>query len=272
MKKKNLFIILVIVFLIMLIPLPLKLKDGGSTKYKSLLYSVTKIHKINYTSTTGYEDGWKVEILGIQVYNKTDIFIEVITIEELNNIQKQITDKLALQNDYNNFASCGVDEQRKVVVVELIDNSEEQQEWFKNNILDSKYIEFKQGGSYTTYNKKIEVIKPEVHNAIIFHKYLERDNKIIYLAGNIEEIYYTDADTRISLKDYISKTYQTTDDSIKHLTDVLEHSGTFNDGGTTIHKSSEYDITIVKCNTIAGNQNIYIGDYSMNYDSELMCK
>lgn len=150
MKKKNLFIILVIVIVLMLIPIPLKLKDGGSTEYKALLYNITKIHRINHQSSTGYEDGWKVEILGIQVYNKTDIFVEVITIEELNNIQKQITDKLALQNNYNNFASCGVDEQRKVVVVELVDNSKEQQEWFKNNILDSKYIEFKQGGPYTT--------------------------------------------------------------------------------------------------------------------------
>ena len=150
MKKKNLIIILIVILLVMLIPIPIKLKDGGSTEYKALLYNITKIHRINHQSSTGYENGLKVEILGIQVYNKTDIFIEAITIEELNNIQKQITDKLALQNNYNNFASCGVDTKRKVVVVELIDNSKEQQEWFKNNILDSKYIKFKQGGPYTT--------------------------------------------------------------------------------------------------------------------------
>ena len=75
MKKKNLFIILVIVIVLMLIPIPLKLKDGGSTEYKALLYNITKIHRINHQSSTGYEDGWKVEILGIQVYNKTDIFV-----------------------------------------------------------------------------------------------------------------------------------------------------------------------------------------------------
>ena len=55
-----------------------------------------------------------------------------------------------MQNNYNNFTRCGVDTQRKVVVVELVDNSEKQQEWFKNSILDSKYIEFKQGGPCTT--------------------------------------------------------------------------------------------------------------------------
>ena len=121
-------------------------------------------------------------------------------------------------------------------------------------------------------NKKIEVIKPEYHNGIKFNKYLERDNKIIYLAGNIEEIYYSDLDTRMSLKDYITKSYQTTDDSIKHLTDIMNYVDTLKDGGTTIYKSNAYDITIIKCNTISGNKDIFIGDYTMNFDSDSMCK
>ena len=32
-----------------------------------------------------------------------------------------------------------------VVVVGLVNNSKEEQEWFKNNIVDSKYIRFEQG-------------------------------------------------------------------------------------------------------------------------------
>ena len=75
--KKNLIIILVVVFLILLIPIPLRLKDGGSIEYKALLYNVTRIHRLNEMSSTGYEDGWKVEILGVQIYNKTDIHVEV---------------------------------------------------------------------------------------------------------------------------------------------------------------------------------------------------
>jgi len=130
-------------------------------------------------------------------------------------------------------------------------------------------IEF---GIATTSNKKIETVKPEVSNLNKFNKYLERDNKIIYLAGNIDEVYYTESDTRMTLKDYITKSYQTTDDSVKHLTDIMNHTETLKDGGTTIHKSSEYDITIIKCNTIAGNKGIFIGDYSMNFDNNSMCK
>lgn len=124
----------------------------------------------------------------------------------------------------------------------------------------------------TTSDKKIEVLKPEVSNSNKFNKYLERDNRVIYLAGNIEEVYYTVSETRMSLKDYISKSYQTLDDGIKSINDNIDYVDTLNDVGTTIHKSSEYDITIVKCNTISGNKNTYIGDYSMKFDSESMCK
>ena len=121
-------------------------------------------------------------------------------------------------------------------------------------------------------SEKIEVIKPEVSNLNKFNKYLERDNRTIYLAGNVEEVYYTDSEIKMTLKDYISKSYQTLDDSIKHLTDIIDYVDTLKDGGTMIYESNAYDITIIKCNTVAGNKNIFIGDYSMNFDSKSMCK
>jgi len=130
-------------------------------------------------------------------------------------------------------------------------------------------IEF---GIATTSDIKIEVVKPEYHDDIKFNKYLERDNRVIYLAGNIEEIYYNDSDVRMSLKDYITKSYQTVDDGIKHLTDNMNLIDTLKDGGTTIYKSGEYDITIIKCNTVSGNKNIFVGDYSMKFDNKSMCK
>ena len=121
-------------------------------------------------------------------------------------------------------------------------------------------------------SEKIEVIKPEVSNLNKFNKYLERDNRTIYLAGNVEEVYYTDSEIKMTLKDYISKSYQTLDDSIKYLTDIIDYVDTLKDGGTMIYKSNAYDITIIKCNTVEGNKDIFIGDYSMNFDSKSMCK
>lgn len=98
MKKKKIFIILIIIISIMLvIPIPLKLKDGGSTKFVSLFYSVTKIHRLNHQSSTGYEDGWKIEILGIQVYNEVDVYVEV----ENEEIEQQKKDEIK-ENEIDN--------------------------------------------------------------------------------------------------------------------------------------------------------------------------
>ena len=156
-----------------------------------------------------------------------------------------------------------------------IDNNVDEIYFYTGNKGYKKVLELNDDGEWVKVsfaNKKIEVIKPEVYNAIKFNKYLERDTRTIYLAGNVEEVYYTDSETRMSLKDYISKSYQTLDDSIKHLTDIMDYIDTLKDGGTTIYKSNAYDIIIIKCNTIAGNKDIFIGDYSMSFDNDSMCK
>ena len=41
-----------------------------------------------------------------------------------------------------------VDESNLVVVVGLVDNSKEEQSWFRKNVVDSKYIKFEQGEHY----------------------------------------------------------------------------------------------------------------------------
>ena len=46
---------------------------------------------------------------------------------------------------YDNYSYNYVDENDMVVIVGLVDNSEEEQEWFRRNIVDSKYIRFEQG-------------------------------------------------------------------------------------------------------------------------------
>lgn len=67
MKKT---IIIALITLILLVPIPFILKDGGSVEYKALIYKLTKVHRLNETSTTGYEKGWQFEILGIKIYDK----------------------------------------------------------------------------------------------------------------------------------------------------------------------------------------------------------
>lgn len=68
-KRKIIVFIITLLFILALIPIPMKLKDGGSIEYKAILYSVTKIRRINTQSLTGYETGWEIKVLGFQIYN-----------------------------------------------------------------------------------------------------------------------------------------------------------------------------------------------------------
>lgn len=83
MKKKKIILILIIIIL-MLIPIPTKLKGGSSTEYKALLYSITKYHIINQDSIKGYDDGFKIKILGITIYDNINTYL---TAEHVINIR-----------------------------------------------------------------------------------------------------------------------------------------------------------------------------------------
>ena len=72
-KKKTIILVLVIILVLMLIPIPNRLKDGGSVEYRAILYKYTKIHRLNEKSSTGYEEGCELRILGFKVCGKTNI-------------------------------------------------------------------------------------------------------------------------------------------------------------------------------------------------------
>ena len=112
--------------------------------------------------------------------------------------------------------------------------------------------------------------KPEIHNDIRFNDYFTFENRKIYLAGNINQFYVIDEST-MTLKEFISNYNRSLDDSIKMITDKLEQTGALFDGGTTIYKSEDKDITLITCNKLSGNKNIYIGDYSLEYTDD-MCE
>ena len=115
--------------------------------------------------------------------------------------------------------------------------------------------------------------KTKNHDTIKFNEYLTRDEgRIVYLAGNMNEFYvYDSSNQKQTLKEY-SKTWQTLDDIINHIIEKYDLYGELNDGGTKIYKSKDKDATIVVCNTVSGNKDIFIGDYNMQFDSTSMCK
>lgn len=77
MKKKFVIAAIVIIAaLVLLVPIPLHLKDGGSVKYKALLYEVTNYHMlagIPESPGAAYVDGLEIKILGFTVYGSPDV-------------------------------------------------------------------------------------------------------------------------------------------------------------------------------------------------------
>lgn len=74
-KKRALLVIAVVLVLALLLtPIPLGLKDGGSVRFKALVYEVTKIHQFPSETDADYEyiEGIEVKILGVTVYRKTN--------------------------------------------------------------------------------------------------------------------------------------------------------------------------------------------------------
>ena len=69
MKKKVIIVVAIVIILVLLVPIPMHLRDGGTVEYKSLIYKISKVHRLNNNSKTGYEDGVIIEILGRKVYD-----------------------------------------------------------------------------------------------------------------------------------------------------------------------------------------------------------
>lgn len=176
--------------------------------------------------------------------------------------------------DRSNLGAFYLDEENNIIVVNLIDNSESKQnEFLEKANIDSKYIKFKQGGPYNTNSLDIDLkVASENNNENIkFKEYLKLDNRTIYLAENVNELFIVENKNQTSLKKYIINSTEVVDKSIESITNLLNKQSILKDGGTVIFKNKDKNITLIKCNTIDGNKDIYIGDYNLNFKSN-MCK
>ena len=121
-SKKYIVVIAVLIILaILLIPRPRYLNDGGTVEYKAVLYNITKLHKLNEYSPTGYDEGTKIEILGIDLnlriddlaygyiqdvnefYSVGDVIpVKILEIDKENNKLK-VSAKELLEDPYKNI-------------------------------------------------------------------------------------------------------------------------------------------------------------------------
>mgnify|MGYP004559894155 CR=1 FL=1 len=176
--------------------------------------------------------------------------------------------------DRSNLGGFYLDEENNIIVVNLIDNSESKQnEFLEKANIDSKYIKFEQGGPYNTNSLDIDLKVSSENNDknINFKEYLKFDNRTIYLAENVSELFIVENKKQTSLRKYIINTTRSVNKSIESITNLLNKQSILKDGGTIIFKNKEKNITLIKCNTIDGNKDIYIGDYNLNFKSN-MCK
>ena len=176
--------------------------------------------------------------------------------------------------DRSNLGAFYLDEENNIIVVNLIDNSESKQnEFLEKANIDSKYIKFQQGGPYNTNSLDIDlkVSSENNHKNINFKEYLKFDNRTIYLSENVSELFIVENKKQTSLRKYIINSTEVVDKSIENITNLLNKQSILKDGGTIIFKNKDKNITLIKCNTIDNNKDIYIGDYNLNFKSN-MCK
>ena len=105
MKKKILIAVIVIILLVLLIPIPMRLRDGGTIEYKALIYTISKVHKLNHNLASGYDNGLIIKIFGKEIYNNVPNNTKEIYYEEKEkNYSKTIDNiniELRIPNDWN---------------------------------------------------------------------------------------------------------------------------------------------------------------------------
>ena len=116
MKKKKIIIVIMVALLILLLPIPFKLKDGGTVEWKSLIYKISKVHKLNIDSETGYEDGMIVEILGFKVYDNVN-FNKIADAE--NDNMKATIKAVVVKVNENNLLAMGIENKMELYSIGL---------------------------------------------------------------------------------------------------------------------------------------------------------
>ena len=203
--------------------------------------------------------------------------IKEISLEEVN---IKIEEYFGNENsDRTNLVYNYIDSDNNTIIVGLVDNSKEKQDEFLNAIFDKNTIKYIKDNSFvkflkedpvTTSNVNLKIKRNNIHDKNKYYEYYKNNDRTIYFASDIEEFYIIN-EKDMTLKNYITNTYQTFDDSIKSTTNRLNKIAIIKDGGTTIYKSKELDLTMITCNTIEGNKDIYVDNYNTNI-SETMCK
>lgn len=163
--KKKIIIIACVILVIMLIPVRLQLKDGGTVEYKSILYKVSKVHRL---IDNGYDIGTEIRILGFKVFDNVESVYYKKELKETKGVDvvPTLSDKISkdtswcptfqlIWNDFkNDIVKQDIKFEKKL---DMLDNLNKE-DFTKNDISDSYY--------YKIYGRKNLELKSKIDNAI----------------------------------------------------------------------------------------------------------
>lgn len=163
--KKKIIIIVCVVLVLMLIPIRLQLRDGGTVEYKSILYKVSKVHRL---IDNGFDIGTEIRILGIKVFDNVESFYDKKELKETVGVDvvPTLSDKISkdtswcptFQLIWNDFKNDIVKEDIKFdEKLDMLDNLNKEG-FTLNDISDSYYFKI--------YGRKNLELKSKIENAI----------------------------------------------------------------------------------------------------------
>ena len=156
MKKKVVFIVSLVVLLVLLFPVPNRLKDGGSVEYKSVLYKITDVKKINFDSRTGYEEGVIVEVLNKEVFNNVCCDDSVI-VEDIDGVTMKVS-KESLTNTRLTVIIEDTNKEKYVYGEEFFIEKKVDNNWIRLKPIKGDYG-FNEMGYLVNDDNKLEMIQ-----------------------------------------------------------------------------------------------------------------
>ena len=274
MKKKIILFIVIIVALVLLVPIPFKLRDGGSIEFKALIYTVTKYHRLDMESETGFQDGLGIKILGMEIYNNLN-----------ENMTSHKSEKLdipdAIMVDGRIYYSTG---QKSTITGRCGNMDGYISSTVQKGTLPTKDDESNFGTDFGYQKIKTNEIEVKINGDFIVFKAEERAFELIFNKTN-------DLETRTIIKAHENNKYsynifscggdvKIKIDNVEYdlrtalleekitMEEIIEKANkdafedktikvdSLNDGGTNIYYYNDY--TIIKWHTVSGNFDVDI--------------
>lgn len=193
MKKNKKLIILFLIFIIVILLIPKKtmLWDGGTVKYKSLIYEITKYNRLDNNYKSGYNNGLKIKLFGITIYNN----FKESTTEETNSESLNDFYNDSLTKDYISIEKLSSDygvqqaiKDKAVVVTNTIANSD-----LLTNLTTS---------INTKKRAFLRLIQTTVEGDLIITDIKYEIDRVIVITDNTRDKFSSEEDRKITIETY----------------------------------------------------------------------